>query len=100
MIRVIIERRLQADKTEEFIPLLMRLRTDAIHQPGYITGETLVSTEDPANITVLSTWRSLDDWKTWEKAEPRLKTYWQIEPMLKERAKISTYQIMAAEPKG
>ncbi|MBA7704755.1 hypothetical protein ES703_113573 [subsurface metagenome] len=85
---------------EELIRLLMQLRTAAIHQPGYITGETLVSTEDPSIITVLSTWRSLDDWKTWEKEEARVKMYWQIEPLLKERARISVYQIMTAEPKG
>ena len=100
MIRVVIERCLKEDKTEEITPLLMRLRTAAIHQPGYITGETLVSTEDPSIITVLSTWRSLDDWKTWEKEEARVKMYWQIEPLLKERTRISVYQIMAAEPKG
>ena len=99
MIRVIIERRLKEGKREDLIPLLMKLRTEAIHHPGYITGETLVSTEDPSVITVLSTWRSLDDWKAWEKSEVRVKLYWQIEPLLQEKAKISIYQIMATEPK-
>lgn len=99
MIRVIIERHLKEGKREDLIPLLMKLRTEAIHHPGYITGETLVSTEDPSVITVLSTWRGLDDWKAWEKSEPRIKLYWQIEPLLQEKAKINIYQIMATEPK-
>ena len=100
MIKVIIERRLKEGKREDLIPLLMKLRTEAIHHPGYITGETLVSTEDPSVITVLSTWRSLDDWKAWEKSEARVKLYWQIEPLLQEKAKVSIYQIMATEPKS
>ena len=99
MIRVIIERHLKEGKREDLIPLLMKLRAEAMHHPGYVTGETLVSTEDASSITVLSTWRSLDDWKAWEKSEARLKLYWQIEPLLKEKTKISTYQIMATEEK-
>jgi len=100
MIRVLIERYLKEGKREDLIPLLMKLRAEAMHQPGYVTGETLVSTEDPSVITVLSTWRSLDDWNAWEKSEPRLKLYWQIEPLLKDKAKIGIYQIMAAEEKA
>ena len=100
MLRVFIECHLKEDKTEELIPLLMKLRTAALQQPGYLTGETLASIEDPSIISVLSTWRSIDDWQKWEKSEVRLKLYWQIEPLLKEKARVSIYQIMTAEPKA
>jgi len=100
MIRVIIERHLKEAKREDLIPLLMKLRTEAMQHPGYVTGETLVSTEDASVITVLSTWRSLDDWKAWEKSESRVKLYWQIEPLLQEKARVSIYQIMATEEKA
>ncbi len=100
MIRVIIERHLKEGKREELAPLLMKLRTEAMQHPGYVTGETLVSTEDDSLITVLSTWRSLDDWKAWEKSEPRVKLYWQIDSLLQEKPKVSTRQIMATEEKA
>ena len=79
------------------MPLLRELRAAALHHPGYVTGETLSSTADPSIISVLSTWRSLEDWKAWEKTETRLKVYEKIESLLAEKPKISLYQVMAAE---
>ena len=52
VIKVIIER--QVKKGENLAPLLRELRATAIHQPGYVTGETLVDTEDSSNIVVVS----------------------------------------------
>jgi len=97
MIRVIIERHLKESKREDLAPLLRELRTAAMHQPGYLTGETLVSIEDLSITAVLSTWRNLDAWQAWEKSEPRTRLYKQIEPLLAEKPKVSAYQIAATE---
>ena len=97
MIRIFIERHLKEGKKGELVSLLKGFRTAAMHQSGFVTGESLESTEDPSIITVLSTWRSLEDWEKWEKSEERMKLYKEIEPLLTERTKISTYRIMAAE---
>ncbi len=97
MIRVIIERHLRAGKRREFIDLLNKFRAAVIKQPGYISGETLASIEDAFIISVLSTWRSMDDWKRWEDSEQRLKLEQEIEPLLLESPKIIIYQVMAAE---
>ncbi len=99
MIRILVERHLKEGKRGGLMPLLRELRAAALHHPGYVTGETLASTEDPSIISVLSTWRSLEDWKAWEKTETRLKVYEKIEPLLVEKPKISVYQVMAAEEK-
>jgi hypothetical protein len=53
MIKVIIERQLKPGK--EVYSLLRELRAAAIHQPGYVTCETLVSNEDRSDILVIST---------------------------------------------
>ena len=100
MIRVLIERHLKEDKREDLVPLLIELRTAAMHQPGYVTGETLTSTEDASIIAVLSTWRSLEDWKAWEKSVSRNKLYQQIEPLLLEKPKVSIYNVTAMEEKA
>lgn len=97
MIRVMIERHLKKTKKADLIPLLIKIRAAALPQPGYVTGETMVSTTDPSVVTVLSTWRSLDDWKAWEKSAERAKLYQQIEALLQEKARVSVYQIMATE---
>lgn len=95
MIRVIIERRLKA--RESLAPLLQQLRASAMKWPGYISGESLVSTEDDTIILVISTWRSLEDWIVWETSEVRDKLYQQIKPLLVENPKVSTYKILATE---
>ena len=99
MVRIVIERHLKEGKKGDLMPLLKELRAVAMHQPGYVTGETLASTEDPSIISTLSTWRSLEDWKAWEKSEPRIKLYERIEPLLVEKPKVSIYQVMATEEK-
>ncbi len=53
MLRVIVERHL-TDKAE-ITHILQQLRSTAMQWPGYISGETLVSTEDEAAIIVIST---------------------------------------------
>ncbi len=96
MIRVMIERKAKA--AEDLSSLLVELRVAAItHFPGYIGGETLVNTEDPANIMVLSTWRSAEDWERWANSETRLKLYERIEPLLKEKPSVRVFEVMATE---
>ncbi len=97
MIRVIIERHQKEAKKGELIHLLRELRTSAIHQPGYISGESLASIEDASIVSVLSTWQSLNDWRNWAQSETRARLEKQIEPLLTERPKVSVYQVMATE---
>jgi len=77
--------------------LLKELRTAAVHQPGYISGETLASIEDAFIISVLSTWQSLENWKRWEESEQRIRLEQQIEPLLLEIPKVRVCQVMTTE---
>lgn len=99
MVRVVIQRHLKEGKKADLMPLLRELRAAAMDQPGYITGETLANAGDPSMVSVLSTWRSLEDWKTWEKSEPRARLYQKIEALLVEKPSISVYQVLATEGK-
>jgi len=99
MVRVVIERHLKEGKRGDLMPLLRELRMVAMQQSGYVTGETLANTGDPSIISVLSTWQSLEDWKAWEKSEPRIRLYKQIEPLLAEKPNVTIYQVMATEKK-
>ena len=97
MIKVIIERHIKG--SESLSPMLRQLRTAAMQQPGYVSGETLVSTEDSSSVVVISTWHSLDDWKAWETSEARAKLYQQVRPLLDEEPRVRTYKVMATEEK-
>ena len=99
MLRIIIERHVKENKQGELVTLLRELRTAAVHQPGYVTGETLANTEDASIISTLSTWRSLEDWKAWEKSESRNRLNRQIESLLREKPRVSIYEVMATEEK-
>jgi len=99
MIRVVIQRHLKEGKKGDLLPLLRALRTAAMSYSGYIHGESLVGTEDPSIISVLSTWGSMEEWKAWEKSEQRIKLYEKIEPLLVEKPKVSVYKVMATEEK-
>ena len=99
MVRIVIQRKLKEGKKDDLMPLLRELRATAMHYSGYVTGETLASTGDPLVISVLSTWRSLEDWQAWEKSGERIKLYKKIEPLLVEKPKVTIYQVMATEEK-
>ena len=95
MIRVIIERKLK--KVEHISRLIRQIRVAAMAQQGYISGETLVGTEDTHAITVISTWKSLEDWQAWEKSEQRIALERQIAALLTEPPMVKTYRVMSAE---
>jgi quinol monooxygenase YgiN len=95
MIRVIIERQVKTGK--DLSPLLRELRATVMHQPGYVTGETIINMEDRSIIMVVSTWQSLKHWKAWETSEIREGLYQKIEPLLVEKPKVKVYEIMATE---
>jgi len=98
MIKVIIER--QVKKGEDISLLLLELRTAAMRHPGYVSGETLLSTEDSFNIVTVGTWQTLEDWKAWEASEVRAKLYQRAEPLLARKPKVKTYGIMSTEKRN
>ena len=64
--KVIIKRDISDGKEKQFFSLLKNLRSAAIQQEGYISGETLVSAEKSNRILVLSKWESLEAWNEWK----------------------------------
>jgi heme-degrading monooxygenase HmoA len=40
-------------------------------RPGYISGETLISHDDPQKMLVISTWQSIEAWNSWKNSDAR-----------------------------
>ena len=89
MVRVIIEHKTK--DPAQIIEIIRELRDEAMKQPGYITGETLVNTEDASNILVISTWQNIEDWQAWDASETRIKITKQVTALLAEPYTVRTY---------
>jgi len=81
-IKVIIKRSVPENKAKDMIPLVRQLRILATNQPGYISGETLKSSDVPDTFLVISTWRSSDDWEKWLLSKERQKIQANIDSLL------------------
>jgi len=90
-VKIIIKRRVQTDKEAELLPLLNKLRSSAIDQSGYISGETMRGVNDPEEYLVISTWKSLDSWKEWESSKQRKEIQEKIDALLKEKTEYGIY---------
>jgi len=91
-VRILIERSVDPGKRqEELLELMRELRARAIHQPGYISGETLISVDKPGTHLVISTWHSLKEWRAWENNPKRLEILAKIDRLLTSSAKVRVF---------
>jgi heme-degrading monooxygenase HmoA len=71
--KIIIKRRFKEGRTRQIIALLNELRSRAVREPGYISGETLTKQGYPNNMVVIATWQTMEDWHRWQEKEERKK---------------------------
>jgi heme-degrading monooxygenase HmoA len=81
-VKVIIERRVTKGKDTDLANLMREMRAKAMFARGYISGETLRAHDDPTLYVVISTWKSLDDWKAWEANPDRKEIQTKIDAIL------------------
>jgi antibiotic biosynthesis monooxygenase (ABM) superfamily enzyme len=71
--KIIIKRRFVEGKTQQVLALLNEIRSRAMQQPGYISGETLMTPDYSQNMAVIATWQTLEDWLAWKENPERHK---------------------------
>ena len=91
-VQVMIKRKWKVDKPQELLPLLEKLHTRAKEQPGYISGETLRSTEDPEDFLVISKWETAEDWKKWLKSKERRDLQGSVDSLIGEKTFYEVYE--------
>ena len=84
-VHVIIKRKYIMNQPEKIIPLLKELNQRAKDQPGYISTETLQSTEDLGDYLVVSVWETIEDWKEWFMNPQRKEIQDQVDSLIGER---------------
>ena len=71
--KIIIKRRFVPGKRRQIVALLNEIRSLAMNQPGYISGETLTKSGYPNNMVIIASWQSIEDWHSWRDSEERNK---------------------------
>jgi len=92
-VKVFIKRYVKKGKTKEAVELLKDVRSHALKQPGYISGETLINHYDPCNITVVSTWQTIDDWISCQESDERSAKEDQLEGLQEGPANFEIYDL-------
>jgi heme oxygenase (mycobilin-producing) len=90
-VRVFIERQIQPGNDLKLHNLLMQLRTKAMLQKGYITGETLRDLKDSSKFLVVGTWNSVEDWNAWQTNPERKKLQDELDKLMKTPEKFTVY---------
>jgi heme-degrading monooxygenase HmoA len=81
-VKVVIRRIVPEHRVEDLEPLLRELRTRAMRQAGYISGETLRRLDKPDEFLVIGTWSSQEDWNRWARSQERNEIQGRIDTLL------------------
>jgi heme-degrading monooxygenase HmoA len=93
MIRVMIERHCQPGKEAQLRGLLIELRSAAMKQSGYISGETLRELDDPSLFIIISTWITVESWRVWQTSRQRLLIEDMMDSLLTSQRKVRTFVV-------
>jgi len=93
-IEVLIRRKFVKEKANELAPLIVKLRSLATMQPGYISSETLkcIDPPDDNDYLVRSTWHSIEDWKKWLHSKERSAIQKKIDIVTTEKTEYRIYE--------
>ena len=81
-VKVLITRTVPEDKGRKLLGLFKEMRSLATDQPGYISGETMKSSDRPDVYMVISTWESPGDWEAWLLSKDRQNIQARIDELL------------------
>ena len=91
-VKILIKRKVSADKAAKLADLAMQLRSLVIKQLGYISGESLKSVDNPDEYLIISTWDSASAWTTWLNSKERTAVQGQIDALLGQKTVYEMYQ--------
>ena len=92
MIKGIVGCKVRKDRDLE--PVLLKLKSHAMQYQGFKGMENLVSEENTSVVAMVSTWESLEDWKSWTQSMVTQELLRQAETFLMEEPRVTTYRMM------
>ncbi len=91
-VKILIKRKVAADKSSQLKELVMQLRSFSMKQPGYVSGESLRNVDRQDEYLVISTWDSLAAWKAWQSSKERAQIQGQIDALLGQKTEYEVYE--------
>ena len=88
-VKILIKRSIGQEVAQVVRPLIVELRSHAMRQPGYISGETLKCIDRPGEYLVVSTWQSVQERKILEE---------RIDSITGKSTEYTTYVQLGSEP--
>jgi heme-degrading monooxygenase HmoA len=70
-VKILIKRKFKKEALKDAADMLIKARTNAMGNTGYISTETLVSYEDPRSVLIISMWQSKEDWDRYRDSDKR-----------------------------
>jgi heme-degrading monooxygenase HmoA len=70
-VKILIKRKFRKEALVNASAMLIKARTNAMGNKGYISTETLVSYDDPQSVLILSMWQSKEDWERYKDSSTR-----------------------------
>jgi len=97
-VKVFIKRRFKSGNTPKITRFIRKARFEAMGFGGYVSSETLSDYHDPNRVTVISTWRTLEDWEAWKKSPERTSNESKLASILAAEPEYEIYNLGIAEP--
>ena len=92
-VKILLERRFKEDLCLEEIKTINELRIGAMHQKGYVSGETLVDLNDHRRIVVISVWANKARWESWLNSDERRKLDANLDKNMKQPPIIRSFML-------
>ena len=67
------------------------IRALATVQPGYISGTTMVSVDNPQKMLIVSSWEDMEKWKEWYESDMRKDYYKKLRSALESPEHVEAY---------
>ena len=83
-------------KDTDLEPILLKLKSHATQYQGFKGMENLVSAENASVVAMVSTWDSLENWKSWAQSNITQELFRQAGTLLVEEPRVTTYRMMMA----
>jgi antibiotic biosynthesis monooxygenase (ABM) superfamily enzyme len=81
-------------KSEDIAPTLLKLRSNAMTYPGFVSEEILINDKSIYMVIVVSTWVKAEDWRVWEESTIRKGLLQQAKAILVDETRVTVWRVM------
>lgn len=92
-VSIIIQRFVKDEATaKKLIPLIIQLRSKAMVQPGFLTGQTFTRMDREGEYLVISSWSTIEAWNDWMHNEERQSIQHKVDELLGNKTEYRYYE--------